>query len=157
MSADDGVVDAEIIDDLIVPTVQGYHATWAVRHAETLEPGEPLSGWLDVQGDSTRRLVELGGCELEPEEARALAQALVLAAGHAEDYPLSVCRVINDLRSGNLSDRMGDQPNEVKRAAHDAVQKHGNEAWSIHAQAVAVQRERQEETARAMRSMRGPS
>lgn len=72
----------------LIPLDQGWSTQWLVSFeaGAKANPDDPHAGWITVDADARRRLVEMYGDEMSPVEARLLAAALVEAARHAESY-----------------------------------------------------------------------
>lgn len=98
-----------------------FEARWLVSVASEHEPDNHWSGWTDVDADARRGVVELGGVEYTPAEARSLAEALRQAADHAEQFGHGVARVLFDLTIAGRWPEIDHLPVETQRAVRDAL------------------------------------
>lgn len=102
-----------------------FDARWFVSVASTTQPDDPWSGWTDVDADARRGVVELDGIEYSPTEARALAEALRLAAEHAETFGSRVGNLLVELTGAGRFREIDHLPIEQQRAIRDALRAAG--------------------------------
>lgn len=96
-------------------------ARWMVTHSAARVAEDYWSGWIDVDANARTAEVEFYGEIFTPGEARLLAQALMAAAGHAEDFYQRQANMLFELTTSGGWPELSGLPTEQQRVVRDLL------------------------------------
>jgi len=103
-----------------------FSARWMITVAHELEEGNPWAGWIDVDSNARRGVVEFAEYQFTPDEARNLADALMRAAVHAETFGHRVDGLLFELTCPGTFPEISHLPIETQRAVRGAMRTAGH-------------------------------
>jgi hypothetical protein len=105
-------------------------ARWLVPVKSEFDPNNHWSGWFDLDANASTGFIEVSGVTFTPDEARALARALMSAADHVELYTHRKLGALNSLIDFGGWPELDNLPNEEQarirgfvRSAADRIRK----------------------------------
>ncbi|MBP2331267.1 hypothetical protein JOF56_011652 [Kibdelosporangium banguiense] len=105
---------------------EDWHARWMFTVASERQDDDPYSGWVDIDADARRGVVEINGVDYTPTEARNYAEALRQAADHAERFGHRTAAMLFDLTCAGRLPEIAHLPSEQQFAIREALRAAGD-------------------------------